>query len=44
MANLAALFFAELSEAVRLGLRRLRYRPDLVDGLLAYAGLQLGTE
>ncbi|MBB6119473.1 putative transposase [Nocardiopsis algeriensis] len=35
LANLAALSFTELSEAVRLG---------LVDGFLAHAGLQLGTE
>lgn len=44
LANLAALSFAELSEAVRSGLRRLRYRPDLLDGFLAHTGLQLGTE
>lgn len=44
LANLAALSFAELSEAVRSGLRRLRYRPDLLDGFLAHTGLRLGTE
>ncbi|MCP3013014.1 transposase [Nocardiopsis dassonvillei] len=44
LANLAALSFAELSEVVRSGLRRLRYRPDLLDGFLAHTGLKLGTE
>lgn len=44
LANLAALSFAELSEAVRSGLRQLRHRPDLLEGFLAHAGLQLGTE
>ncbi|WP_234402138.1 transposase [Thermobifida halotolerans] len=44
LANLAALSFAELGSAVRSGLRRLRYRPDLVDGFLAHTELQLGTK
>ncbi|MEY9211439.1 NUDIX hydrolase [Thermobifida halotolerans] len=33
-----------LGSAVRPGLRRLRYRPDLVDGFLAHTGFQLGTK
>lgn len=44
LANLAALSFAELSEAVRSGLRRLWHRPDLLEGFLAHTGLQLGAE
>jgi hypothetical protein len=41
LANLAAAGLGDLTQAIRRGLKHLPYRPDLINGFLAEAGLTL---
>ena len=41
LANLAAASFGHLVQVIRHGLKKIQYRPDLIDGCLAGTGLTL---
>ena len=44
LANLAVASFAHLVQVIRHGLKKIQYRPGLLEGCLAGTGLTLGPD